>query len=65
MKNLSVLEGTAGSRVNDEKIVIFTVGNDVSVNNQIIIIWLWFEDEEKIWKVPRKIQFSSFFLKPA
>lgn len=33
MENLSVLEGTVGSRVNDVNIIDFTISNDVSVNN--------------------------------
>lgn len=33
MENLSVLEGTVGSRVNDVKIIDFTINHNVSVNN--------------------------------
>lgn len=40
MKNLSVLESTAGSRINDVKIVDFTVGNDMSLTITAITIKL-------------------------
>jgi len=45
------------------KTIDFTGDSAVSINKQITLLYVWFEDSEKIWKASRKIQAGNFFLK--